>query len=198
MVFTKGHKINVGKPRSQEVKEKISKAQVGKKIKRTHLENIRKSAILRRELYRGTNNPFYGKTHSEETLMKMREKKLGVQVSEKWRKSMSPFWKSNKGENNVNWKGGQHKNSQGYVYLYAPEHPYRTKSGYIRRTRKVMESYIGRYILKGEVIHHINRIKDDDRIENLWLFPNDREHQKWHAWERSVEHDMGKHVIWVF
>ena len=33
----------------------------------------------------------------------------------------------------------------------------------------VMEEHIGRRIAKGEVVHHINHIKTDNRLENLQL-----------------------------
>lgn len=45
----------------------------------------------------------------------------------------------------------------------------------------VVEKFIGRKLLKSERVHHINLIKDDNRIENLMLFKNDSEHIKFHT-----------------
>lgn len=58
---------------------------------------------------------------------------------------------------------------KGYIYLYAPEHPNPTQGKYIKRSRLTIENHIGRYLKSTEQIHHINGIKDDDRIENLQI-----------------------------
>lgn len=73
------------------------------------------------------------------------------------------------------WKGGRHKNQSGYVMVYSPEHP-RANGKYVLEHRLVMEKALGRYLLPGEVVHHENGVKDDNRIENLRLFSSNGEH----------------------
>ena len=77
-----------------------------------------------------------------------------------------------KGSKHPFWKGGRFHATNGYIWLYKPDHPFAIKTSpkrYILEHRFVMEQKIGRYLNKGEVIHHINGIRDDNRIENLVL-----------------------------
>ncbi|TFG18783.1 MAG: hypothetical protein EU529_17075 [Promethearchaeota archaeon] len=34
----------------------------------------------------------------------------------------------------------------------------------------------GKYLTLGTIVHHINQVKSDNRIKNLWLYPNKKEH----------------------
>lgn len=49
-----------------------------------------------------------------------------------------------------------------------------------REHRVIYEKYYGVILTKDEVIHHINFIKTDNRIENLWKYNNASEHIKAH------------------
>lgn len=80
------------------------------------------------------------------------------------------------GKNSPHWKGGKIK-SRGYIMVYSPKHPFchaRTKKVFEHRI--IMEKHIGRFLKPKERVHHINGIKDDNRIENLKLFSCNAEH----------------------
>lgn len=83
-----------------------------------------------------------------------------------------------KGKDNPNWNGGVY-NKQGYIYLQRPNHPFRQVNGYVAEHRLIMEKYLGRYLTPNEKVHHINGIKDDNRIENLALIDSSN-HLKTH------------------
>ena len=88
------------------------------------------------------------------------------------------------GKNHWNWKGGIKINSQGYILVYCPKHPYRDKQNYVRKHRIVMEKSIGRYVLPIEIVHHINGIKNDNRLKNLSLMLK-KQHDKISAQTRK-------------
>ncbi len=45
------------------------------------------------------------------------------------------------------------------------------------------EEKIGRPLKRGEVVHHIDGNRQNNNLENLMVFPSQREHAAWHAAE---------------
>lgn len=78
------------------------------------------------------------------------------------------------------WKGGRTQKDVGYILIKLADHPFCDSQGYIREHRLVMEKHLGRYLDPKEVVHHINRKKDDNQLENLILFSSNAEHLNYH------------------
>ena len=71
-----------------------------------------------------------------------------------------------------NWRGGVilKKSSNGhYILVKKPEHHRANQRGYVLEHILVWEEHYGRRVRKNEVIHHLNGIKSDNRVENLSL-----------------------------
>jgi hypothetical protein len=123
------------------------------------------SKITRRKMSKGRmgkGNSFFNKHHSEEAKEKNRLAHLGKIGSFAY-----------------HWKGGKTKHSRGYIMIYKPNHPFCVGGKYVLEHRLVMEKTIGRYLHKWELVHHVNEIKDDNRLENLQIV-SQSEHKKIH------------------
>lgn len=91
--------------------------------------------------------------------------------------------KARQGENSSTWKGGRKINKKGHVLVLRKGHPMADKSGYVLEHRLVMAEYLGRILSSKEIVHHINGIKTDNRIENLKIMTNA---------EHTILHHKGK------
>lgn len=65
---------------------------------------------------------------------------------------------------------GRCKIRQGYIEILAPWHPNSNSHGYVKEHILKMVSILKRPLKRGEIIHHKNGIRDDNRIENLELW----------------------------
>lgn len=83
------------------------------------------------------------------------------------------------GSKNFNWKGGQFKAGQ-YIYIRCENNPRILFGGYVKRCNLNAEKILGRYLKKGEIVHHINKNTEDDRPENLYIFSSQKEHNIYH------------------
>lgn len=79
-----------------------------------------------------------------------------------------------------------------YVYVIVPNHPRADDRGRVFEHIIVMEKYLGRLLNyvsvknpKGEIIHHKNGIKTDNRIENLVLTTNEEHIKRYHGSKRG-------------
>lgn len=93
-------------------------------------------------------------------------------------KGKNNYYYGKKGKEHPTYKNGRTM-SEGYWYILMSDHPYRDANDRVAEHRLVVEAREGRYLLPIEEVHHINRIKTDNRSENLMLFANSSEHSKY-------------------
>lgn len=113
-----------------------------------------------------------GKPKSEETKLKLslanKGKKLTAERKERLYKVSKPYhYKS--GTQHPNWKGGRTLTTEGYIKIKMRNHPFCDSQGYVLEHRLVMEDKLNRLLNIDEIVHHINGIRTDNRIENLEL-----------------------------
>ena len=124
---------------------------------RKYMPNHHRSFIL--------GNPDYQPSHK------------GYKHTEKSKKIISLHRKGKTvGENNPNWKGGWKMHNEGYKLIRVGVNSYKLEH------RVVMENHLKRALTLEEVVHHLNGIKTDNRIENLALCRDNSEHKiKYHS-----------------
>lgn len=159
--FLPGHIID------EKTKRKIIKALTGRPVSEETREKIRISNLKNitpkeRKIRSKRRKDWwkYNKTNNPQKIEKMKEKISSSQIGRTGLKM----------EKSPKWKGGRRIcGRDGYVFIHKPDHPFCRKDGDILEHRLVMEKMIGRYLKKGEDVHHKNGKKDDNRPGNLML-----------------------------
>lgn len=77
--------------------------------------------------------------------------------------------------------GRQLKEPRGYFLSHGRKHLYIEHGKSITEHRFVMEEHLGRKLEDGEIVHHVNLDKLDNRIQNLCLCPDKRTHMLCHT-----------------
>lgn len=74
---------------------------------------------------------------------------------------------ANKGDKARSWNGGVKKTKKGYRLVLCPGHHRADTAGYVMEHILVWEQKSGALLPDNCCVHHLNGIKDDNRIENL-------------------------------
>jgi hypothetical protein len=75
-----------------------------------------------------------------------------------------------RGSQHHSWNTARLYNSEGYPLIrVGKNHPYADPNGYCTEHDLVMQSYLGRALRPGEIVHHKNDDRTDPRLENLEL-----------------------------
>ena len=74
----------------------------------------------------------------------------------------------------------------GWLYEIRIGHPRADINNRVEQHHLIMEDYLERYLEPGEIVHHCNEIRDDNRIENLELML--------HGKHTSLHHLGSKHT----
>ncbi len=85
------------------------------------------------------------------------------------KKSVETLWCERSIVHKGIFKRDKIKTKKGYVLVHCPQHPRADSQGRVFEHIVVWEQYYHCQIKPGYSIHHINGIKDDNRIENLQL-----------------------------
>jgi len=101
--------------------------------------------------------------HSIKTRYKLRQSHIGKKLSEIQKKKIGEKSRFNKYTYIRGWKC----NRDGYKFILNPDKKSIHDRRYVPEHRYIIEKHIGRPLSHNEIVHHINGIKNDNRLENL-------------------------------
>lgn len=82
-----------------------------------------------------------------------------------------------------------------YRETYRPKHPHADKQGMIGEHIIVAESVLGRFLSRGNVVHHVNGHQKDNQKRNLVICENGSFHNTLHVRQRALKLFGDAHAI---
>src|SRR3990167_7331387 len=128
-----------------------------------------------------------GKTHSEETKKKIGDFFRGKKLSNEHRaKVVKTLHLGARHAPIEGWNGNGVRQANGYFYIHMPRHPAAFKNGYVKLATLMVEWKCQKYVQPGEVVHHKNEDRSDDRPDNLEII-DEPEHLRRHRIKEAQE-----------
>ncbi len=94
-------------------------------------------------------------------------------------------WPDRSGQKASRWNGGRSAHSEGYQLVNHPGHIRADARGYVFEHVLVAEEMLGRPLRDDEIAHHKNRIRSDNRPENIEVM-DVCEHRRMHGLEGAA------------
>ncbi len=151
---------------------------------RKHYQRNKKQEKIRTNNYRKNNLDKYVKYSR-----KQRFKDTGIKFSKNSKKidNLGDYAKKGiSGKKTGNWQGGRII-VDGYYYVYHATHPHKRLGNYVLEHRLIIEKKIGRYLFKDEIVHHKDRNKLNNALNNLVLLKNQSIHNQYHLKSRNKQ-----------
>ena len=77
----------------------------------------------------------------------------------------------------------------GYRVVKNATHPFCLSTGYVYEHRLVLEPIIGRYLLSTEDVHHVDKNRLNNSVNNLMLFKSRSAHRKFESGKTEINTD---------
>lgn len=100
-------------------------------------------------------------------------------------------------ENSVHWKGGEIYRD-GYKFSFDPKSSLANSVGYVNEHRRIMAEKLGRKLNSGETVHHIDFVRTNNVIDNLYLCPSMSHHSQIHSQTKEILCELYNLQVLIF